>query len=200
VTASVQAGAAQTDPAHAAASVINAIVPGLTTWTPAELAAAESEWAAAQPAAIVTTQSAFAAGVAWAIAHQTSTLTSGIAKAVAESTGKDPNAAQVVQTVLGDAVQVAEAAATGNDAAAVTEGVADVVQGVEALATAHEAEPVAASAEGQAVPGAPSVLPTNAEAKAAADVLEPTSEPKGDSPETAAQALSTPAPPAATGG
>ena len=129
VKASVEAGAAQTDPAHVAASVVNAIVPGLTTWTTAELAAAESEWAAAQPADSVTPVSAFSAGVTWAIGHQTTTLTSGIAKAVAES-GVSPN---TVANVMGDVVQIGEAAAAGNDAAAVTEAAGDVVKAVQDL-------------------------------------------------------------------
>lgn len=140
IKASAETAAANTDPAHAASAVVNAVVPGLTTWSAAELAAAENEWASAQPTGSVTPQAAFGAGVSWAIAHQTTALTNGIAKAVEAVLPSTSQPMPIAATVAVDVAQLAGSVATGNDVGAITEGVADVVQGVEAVAAAHAAE------------------------------------------------------------
>lgn len=144
ITETVNTAAANTSVASAANAVVTAIVPGLKTWTPAELAAAEAAWAAQQDPGTVNLNSAFAGGVAWALAHQTSTLTTGIANAVAAHTDIP---ASVVQKVETDAVAVATAELTGGTPAAVATAVGEAVQAVEA------AQDAAKRASSAAIPG-----------------------------------------------
>jgi hypothetical protein len=93
-------------------SVVNDLMPHITTWTAEELSAAETNYLATPPNGI----SAFAAGVAWAVAHQTTSLTTGIAEAVAKGASA-PAVAQGPAGVPGAAVtgaKVAEAVAAGD--------------------------------------------------------------------------------------
>ena len=152
ITTTVNSAATNTSVASAANAVVTAIVPGLKTWSPAELAAAEGAWAAQQDPGTINLNSAFAAGVSWALAHQTSTLTTGIANAVAAHTDIQ---ASVVQTVETDVVAVATAELTGGTPAAVTTAVGEAVQAVEA---AQEAAKRASPAAAPGATASPSVV------------------------------------------
>jgi hypothetical protein len=90
VSSVVQAAADATHPAIVANSVANAIIPGLSTWSAAELDEAAKEWVSAKRATALflpSPEAVFEAGVAWALAHQTTTLIQGLAAAMAGAHG-----------------------------------------------------------------------------------------------------------------